>query len=119
MASRDFGLIKYELKRVDGKGETYTAYQTPSAYVRASRRDDLNPFEMGALMAYYAVRASGIVGELGVDLSHRKGDLEKALALFDAYNFREVPLDDDGNELDPDEGDGPDPTGPRPQASPS
>lgn len=119
MASRDFGLVKYEVRRVDGTGETYTAYQTPSAYIRATRHDELDFYEMGVLMAYYAVRAAGILGALGVDVSHRKTDLDRALALFDVYTFREVLLDDEGNELDADEEDEPDPTGPRSRASAS
>lgn len=118
MASRDFGLLRYDFKRVDGKGEAFHAFQTPSSYVRAVRHDELNPFETGALMAYYAVRAAGILGDMGVDVSHCKSDLDKALKLFDSYQFHEVPLDDDGNELER-EGDGgePDPTSPNPPLS--
>lgn len=118
MASRDFGLIRYDLRRVDGTGGTFHAYQTPSSYVRAARHDELNPFEMGALMAYYAVRAAGILGDMGVDVSRCKGDLDRALRLFDAYQFHEVPLDDDGRPVDGEgDGDEPDPTSPNPLPS--
>lgn len=118
MASRDFGLLRYDYKRADGRGETFHAFQTPSAYVRAVRHDDLNPFEAGTLMAYYAARAAGILGDMGVDVSHCKGDLDKALKLFDSYQFHEVPLDDDGNELERGDGDGEeDPTPPNPPLS--
>ena len=118
MASRDFGLARYEFKRANGKGRVFKAFQTPSALVRATRADTANPYEAAELMAYYSAQAAGIVGQMGVDLPPDGSDLDRALALFDAYQFREVPLDDDGNPVA--EGDvGPDPTGPSSPASAS
>lgn len=99
MASRDFGLVRYEFKRANGKGRVFKAFQTPSALVRATRDDSLNPFEAASLMAYYSAQAAGILGQMGVTWEADATDLERALALFDAYQFREVPVDDDGNEV--------------------
>ena len=119
MASRDFGLVKYQFKKVDGKGRVFTAFQTPSALVRASRVDTSNPFEAGALLAYYSAQAAGIVGQMRVDMPEDGSELDRALALLDAYQFKEIPIDDDGNEVAPDEGGDPDPTAPSSPASAS
>lgn len=119
MASRDFGLVKYEFKRVNGKGRTFVAYQTPSAMVRATMADQDNPLEQGALLAYYSAQAAGIFGQMKVDMPPEASDMDRALALFDAYNFRLVPLDDEGRELSADDAGEPDPTVPRPPASAS
>ena len=118
MAGRDFGLVRYEFKRVDGKGKVLVAHQTPSALVRAARDDSLTPFEAAALMAYYSAQAAGILDQMKADLPTGGPDVDRALALLDAYQFREVPLDDDGNPV-ADGGAEPDPTGPRTPASAS
>lgn len=118
MAARDFGLVRYEFKRANGKGRTFIAFQTPSALVRATRRDSDNAFEAGMLMAYYSAQAAGILGQMKVDFPQEGSDLDRALALGDAYQFREVPLDDDGNPIGSDGADA-DPTAPRTPASAS
>lgn len=117
--SRDFGLVKYEFKRVNGKGRRFIAWQTPAAFVNATRNEDLNPFEAGAVTAYLSAQAAGIVGQMNVDLPADGSDLDRAMALLDAYTFREIPTDDDGNELKPDEPSEPDPTAPSSPASAS
>ena len=119
MASRDFGLVRYEFKRANGKGRTFIAFQTPSALVRSTMVDPDNPFAQGELLAYYSAQAAGIIGQMKVDMPSDCTDMDRALALFDAYNFRIVPLDDEGREL-PSEGEGePDPTAPSSPASAS
>ena len=120
MASRDFGLVRYEFKRVDGKGKVFEAWQTPSAFVNATRNDDLNPFEAAAVTAYLSAEAAGIVRQMKVDVPPDGGDLDRALAFFNAYTFHEVPLDDDGNPVAAGKGGpGPDPTAPSSPASAS
>lgn len=119
MASRDFGLARYEFKQVNGKGRTFVAFQTPSSLVRATQYETTNGIAAGILLPYYAAQAAGILGQMKVELPVDGTDLDRALALFDAYQFREVPIDDDGNELPSDEGGEPDPTAPRTPASAS
>ena len=117
MASRDFDLVRYEYKRVDGKGRVLTAHQTPSAIVRASKADTDTDIESGMLLAYYSAQAAGILGQMKFGAPDGASDLDRALALFDSYTFTAVALDDDGNPVKP--GGEPDPTAPSSPASAS
>lgn len=109
MASTDFNLARLEFKRADGSGEVLSCHETPSALVRATRASAGSepPETLPLLVAYFSAEAKGLLPEMGVELPRSKGPLDKALALFDAYVFREVRLDDDGRPLDEGE---PDPT---------
>lgn len=107
-----FGFVRYEAKRIDGKGPVYTFYQTPSAAVRSNRLGATDTDERILTVAYFSAEAAGALGQMGVDFSDCESVRDKVLKLFDCYRIRLFPLDDDGEELpDPESEEGePDPT---------
>lgn len=109
MASRNFNLLRYGLKRADGKGKTYTFPQTPSSVVNASKIDGLTTSEQTVAYVYYSAISAGILGKLDVDFSGCDSEMDRIMRLFDIYTFYTEPLDDNGDVISDEQGEA-DPT---------